>query len=67
MPRAHALDAANPFEAKPPGPHPAQIRFFLLVWKALAAMRTRSELRQLSDRTLRDIGIARSEIDSLFR
>lgn len=32
-----------------------------------AAGRTRSELRQLSDRTLRDIGLSRHQIDSLFR
>jgi uncharacterized protein YjiS (DUF1127 family) len=30
-------------------------------------VRTRTELHALSDRTLRDIGLSRSEIDSLIR
>jgi uncharacterized protein YjiS (DUF1127 family) len=34
---------------------------------AWAAARSRTELRALSDRTLRDIGLCRGEIDSLFR
>lgn len=37
------------------------------LWRAWAAMRTRAELHALSDRTLRDIGLSRSEIDSLIR
>jgi uncharacterized protein YjiS (DUF1127 family) len=45
----------------------AAMRFFLFVLKTLAALRTRAELRRLSDRTLRDIGLSRAEIDSLFR
>ncbi len=32
-----------------------------------AAARSRAELRALSDRTLKDIGLSRAEIDSLFR
>jgi uncharacterized protein YjiS (DUF1127 family) len=35
--------------------------------QAWAASRSRSELRALSDRTLRDIGLSRGQIDSLFR
>ena len=50
-----------------PGRHPAGMRFFLSVWKALLAARTRAELRALSDRTLRDIGLERGQIDALFR
>ena len=34
---------------------------------AWAASRSRGELRALSDRTLSDIGLSRSQIDSLFR
>jgi uncharacterized protein YjiS (DUF1127 family) len=34
---------------------------------ALAARRSRIELHSLSDRTLRDIGLSRGQIDALFR
>ena len=43
------------------------MRFLLLIWRSWAAARTRSELRMLSDRTLRDIGLERGQIDRLFR
>lgn len=43
------------------------MRFLLLIWRSWAAARTRSELRMLSDRALRDIGLERGQIDSLFR
>jgi len=43
------------------------MRFLLLIWRSWAAARTRSELRLLSDRTLRDIGLERGQIDRLFR
>lgn len=43
------------------------MRFLLLLWRSWAAARTRSELRMLSDRTLRDIGLERGQIDRLFR
>jgi uncharacterized protein YjiS (DUF1127 family) len=33
----------------------------------LGGLRARRELRELSDRMLKDIGVTRSEIDSLFR
>jgi uncharacterized protein YjiS (DUF1127 family) len=45
----------------------ARMRFLLLIWRSWAAARTRSELRMLSDRTLRDIGLERGQIDRLFR
>ena len=35
--------------------------------RAWAAARARGELHQLSDRTLKDIGLTRAEIDALFR
>ena len=35
--------------------------------RAWVAARVRDELHDLSDRTLRDIGLSRSQIDSLFR
>jgi uncharacterized protein YjiS (DUF1127 family) len=37
------------------------------VFNAWRAARTRDELRELSDRTLKDIGVTRGEINSLFR
>ncbi|MGQ0547082.1 MAG: DUF1127 domain-containing protein [Betaproteobacteria bacterium] len=43
------------------------MRFFLSVWKALVGARTRAELHALSDRTLRDIGLERGQIERLFR
>jgi uncharacterized protein YjiS (DUF1127 family) len=36
-------------------------------FRAWAAARSRTELRSLSDRTLKDIGLSRAEIDALFR
>ena len=44
-----------------------RMRFLLLLWRSWAAARTRAELRMLSDRTLRDIGLERGQIDRLFR
>ncbi|HYI86463.1 MAG TPA: DUF1127 domain-containing protein [Burkholderiales bacterium] len=45
-----------------------------ILWKkclelvaAWRAVRARDELRNLSDRTLKDIGLTRSQIGSLFR
>jgi uncharacterized protein YjiS (DUF1127 family) len=67
MPGAHGRDAPIPFEGGLPGRHPPAMRLFACLWRALVAMRTRAELRALSDRTLRDIGLQRREIDSLFR
>jgi len=43
------------------------MRLVRLILERLAAARTRSELRGLSDRTLRDIGLERGQIDALFR
>jgi uncharacterized protein YjiS (DUF1127 family) len=41
---------------------------FLKRWTAAwAAARARIELHALSDRTLKDIGLSRGQIDSLFR
>jgi len=39
----------------------------LAVHRAFQVSRARSELHALSDRTLKDIGLARGQIDSLFR
>ena len=43
------------------------MRFLRRLFQAWAATRTRAELRALSDRALRDIGLERGQIDSLFR
>jgi uncharacterized protein YjiS (DUF1127 family) len=67
MPRAHAPDAPIPFERRPGGRHPAAMRFLLRLLRAWAAARTRTELRGLSDRALRDIGLERGQIDRLYR
>jgi uncharacterized protein YjiS (DUF1127 family) len=40
---------------------------FLELFNAWRAARAREELRELSDRTLKDIGVTRAQIDSLFR
>ncbi|MGH8692378.1 MAG: DUF1127 domain-containing protein [Burkholderiales bacterium] len=36
-------------------------------YRSFQVSRARSELHALSDRTLKDIGLARGQIDSLFR
>lgn len=43
------------------------MRFLIRFFKAWRAARHRNELNELSDRTLKDIGLKRSEIGSLFR
>jgi uncharacterized protein YjiS (DUF1127 family) len=40
---------------------------WLSIHAAWKAERARNELRALSDRTLKDIGLHRSQIDSLYR
>ena len=41
-------------------------KLLLTAHRAWTAARARNELRQLSDRTLKDIGLTRGEIDRLF-
>jgi len=52
--------------------------FFAAIWRGLSRLagafaayqrraRARDELRRLSDRSLKDIGLERSQIDRLFR
>ena len=43
------------------------MRYLLNMFRAWRAARARDELHQLSDRTLKDIGLTRSQIGSLFR
>ena len=43
------------------------MRYLLYIFRAWRAARERDELRNLSDRTLKDIGLTRSQIGSLFR
>jgi uncharacterized protein YjiS (DUF1127 family) len=40
---------------------------FLKLLRAWQAARARRELLELSDRTLKDIGVRRGDIESLFR
>jgi len=37
------------------------------IYQAWMAARARDELRALSDRTLKDIGLSRAQIEALFR
>jgi uncharacterized protein YjiS (DUF1127 family) len=37
------------------------------LWAAMQAARERRELQSLSDRTLKDIGLSRAQIERLFR
>jgi len=43
------------------------MQFLIRLFKQWRAARARSELHELSDRTLRDIGLNRGQINSLFR
>ena len=43
------------------------VRLLRRLFWAWAAARSRTELRALSDRTLKEIGLSRAEIDALFR
>ena len=43
------------------------MRFLFKLFRAWRDARARDELRQLSDRTLKDIGLTRGQITSLFR
>lgn len=43
------------------------LRALVKYYEAWMAARARSELRALSDRTLKDIGLSRAQIDQLFR
>ena len=43
------------------------MRALLRIYQAWLAARARSELQTLSDRTLKDIGLSRAQIDALFR
>lgn len=42
-------------------------QLWLNIHRAWNATRARNELLSLSDRTLKDIGLSRSQIDALFR
>jgi uncharacterized protein YjiS (DUF1127 family) len=43
------------------------MQFLVRLFKSWRAARARNELRELSDRTLKDIGLTRGQINSLFR
>lgn len=45
----------------------AMISLLKRLLAAWAAARARSELRALSDRALKDIGLSRADIDALYR
>ena len=43
------------------------MRYLLELFRRWRAARARTELHELSDRTLKDIGLTRGQINSLFR
>jgi uncharacterized protein YjiS (DUF1127 family) len=43
------------------------LRALIKIYKRWMAARARSELYTLSDRTLKDIGLSRAQIEQLFR
>jgi uncharacterized protein YjiS (DUF1127 family) len=43
------------------------MHYLLRLFRAWRAARARDQLHELSDRTLKDIGLSRGQIDSLFR
>jgi uncharacterized protein YjiS (DUF1127 family) len=43
------------------------MHYLLRLFRAWRANRARNQLHELSDRTLKDIGLSRGQIDSLFR
>jgi uncharacterized protein YjiS (DUF1127 family) len=43
------------------------MRYLVKLFRAWRNARARDELRELSDRTLKDIGLTRGQITSLFR
>ena len=43
------------------------LRALIRIYQAWKAARARTELHSLSDRTLKDIGLSRAQIDALFR
>jgi uncharacterized protein YjiS (DUF1127 family) len=67
IPNAHPSPARIPFEPAAAAAHHHRMNFVLRLFRAWRAARARNELYGLSDRTLRDIGLRRSDIGSLFR
>jgi uncharacterized protein YjiS (DUF1127 family) len=61
------LPAPIPFERVAQAAQHGGMRFLIRLFNAWRAARRRGELYELSDRTLKDIGLKRSEIGSLFR
>jgi uncharacterized protein YjiS (DUF1127 family) len=43
------------------------LRALMRIYQAWKAARARDELRALSDRTLKDIGLSRAQIEALYR
>jgi len=43
------------------------MRYLVELFRRWRAAQARNQLRELSDRTLKDIGLTRGEINSLFR
>ena len=67
IPGAHRSPAQFPFERALRAAQHERMQLLIKLLKAWRAARARSELESLSDRTLRDIGLKRGDIGSLFR
>ena len=67
IPNAHPSPARIPFERAARAAQYDSMRFLIRFFNAWRAARRRDELYELSDRTLKDIGLKRSEIGALFR
>ena len=61
------MPARIPFERATQTAQHCSMRLLVRLFNAWRAARRRDELYELSDRTLKDIGLKRSEIGSLFR
>ena len=67
IPIPHRSPEEIPFERFPALAQDGRMQLLIKLFNAWRAARVRGELRELSDRTLKDIGLTRGQINSLFR